>query len=109
MGAGGFFGAILILAGVLIAALCGLCTLLDRRRRDLALVWVGWLRARRASGGPQNYGGGAMIPLALLLGGVPTVFGLLMIWAGIVQADPLQLPAAGQGALPPPVKPETFE
>ena len=54
---------------VLIAALCGLCTLLV----------VGVSVSAPDSGGPQNYGGGAMIPLALLLGGVPTVFGCLMI------------------------------
>jgi hypothetical protein len=93
MGAGGFFGAILILAGVLIAALCGLCTLLV----------VGVSVSAPDSGGPQNYGGGAMIPLALLLGGVPTVVGCLMIWAGIALIRSSRKPA------PPPVKPETFE
>ena len=91
MGAGKFFGALLIVCGVLLALLCGLCT----------LAVIGVSVAAPASSGSQNYGGGAMIPLALLLGGVPTVFGCLMIWGGIVlvRAKPA----------PPPVKPETFE
>jgi hypothetical protein len=93
MGAGGFFGALLILCGVLIAALCGLCT----------LVVIGVSVSAPASGGPQNYGGGAMIPIALLLGGAPTVFGCLMIWAGIA------LIRASRKSAPPPVKPETFD
>jgi hypothetical protein len=90
MGAGGFFGALLIISGVLIAALCGLCT----------LVVIG--TSVSIPHDPQGYGGGGMIPIALLLGGVPTVFGGLMIWAGIV------LVRAGRKAAPP-VKPETFE
>jgi hypothetical protein len=94
MGAGGFFGALLIIGGALVAALCGLCTLLT----------IGVSLDAPATNGPQNYGGGAMIPIALLLGGVPTVFGCLMIWAGIVlirnSRKAAQLPA---------VKPETFE
>lgn len=91
MGAGGFFGALLILGGVLVAALCGLCT----------LVVIGV--SVSAPSDPQGYGGGAMIPIALLLGGVPTVFGCLMIWAGIV------LIRNSRKAAQPPVKPETFE
>ncbi len=92
MGAGGFFGAILILGGVLIAALCGLCT----------LVVIGVSVSAPASNGPQNYGGGAMIPVALLIGGVPFVFGCLMIWAGIV------LIRSSRKTAQPPVPPETF-
>ena len=62
-----FFGALLIVGGALIAALCGLCTLL--------FVGVG------VSGG--SGGGSGLVELALILGGVPTVFGGLMIWGGI--------------------------
>ena len=72
MGAGQFFGGLLIICGMLMALLCGLCT----------LVVIGLSLATPASQGPQNYGGGAMIPVALLLGGLPTAFGALMIWAG---------------------------
>jgi hypothetical protein len=92
MGAGGFFGALLILGGVLVAALCGLCT----------LVVIGVSVSAPSGNGPQDYGGGAMIPIALLLGGVPTVFGCLMIWAGIA------LIRSSRKAAQPPVKPETF-
>jgi hypothetical protein len=89
--AGKFFGVLLIAGGVLIAFLCGLCT----------LAVIGVSVSAPSESGSQNYGGGSMIPLALLLGGVPTVFGCLMIWGGIVlvRAKPA----------PPPVKPETFE
>jgi hypothetical protein len=73
MGAGQFFGVLLIAAGVLIAALCGLCT----------IAVIGVSVASPATSGGQNYGGGAMIPIAMLLGGVPTIFGCLMVWAGI--------------------------
>ena len=93
MGAGQFFGALLIIAGVLLALLCGLCT----------LAVIGVSVSAPASSGAQNYGGGAMIPVALLMGGVPTVFGCLMVWAGIV------LVRSGRKPAPTPVKPETFE
>jgi hypothetical protein len=72
MSAGQFVGALLIVAGGLIAALCGLCT----------AVVIG-TSVSLPSGG-QGYGGGGMIGVALLLGGVPTLFGCLMIWGGIV-------------------------
>jgi hypothetical protein len=91
MGAGQFFGALLLIGGVLIAALCGLCT----------LVIIG-TSVSMPSGAGQGYGGGGMIPIALLLGGVPTVFGGLMVWAGIYLIR--QRPK-----VPPPVNPETFE
>jgi hypothetical protein len=90
---GQFFGALLIIAGVLLALLCGLCT----------LAVIGVSVSAPASSGSQNYGGGAMIPLALLLGGVPTIFGCLMVWAGIV------LFRSGRKSAQAPVKPETFE
>ncbi|HZZ87255.1 MAG TPA: hypothetical protein VFE13_02880 [Caulobacteraceae bacterium] len=92
MSAGGFFGGLLIVAGALLALLCGLCTLLV----------IGVSVEAPATSGGQNYGGGAMIPVALLLGGVPTVFGGLMIWAGIM------LMRSGRKR-PEPAKPETFE
>ncbi len=73
MGAGQFFGVLLIAGGALLATLCGLCT----------LVVIGVSVATPAGNGPQDYGGGGMIPVALILGGVPTIFGGLMIWGGI--------------------------
>lgn len=73
MTGGQFFGGLLIVAGVLVAALCGLCT----------LVVIGVSVEAPANNGPQNYGGGVMIPVALIFGGVPTIFGGLMIWAGV--------------------------
>jgi hypothetical protein len=90
MGAAQFFGGLLIIAGALLAALCGLCT----------LIVIGVSVEAPATSGGQNYGGGAMIPVALLLGGVPTVFGGLMIWAGIM------LIRSGRKKAPPP---GTFE
>ena len=90
MGAGQFFGALLIVGGVLIALLCGLCT---------AVVIA--TSFSMPGGGPQNYGGGSMTGIALLPGGVPTLFGCLMIWGGIVLVR--------SGRKPPlPVNPETF-
>lgn len=73
MGAGQFFGGLLILFGVLVALLCGLCT----------VAVIGVSLAAPATHGPQNYGGGVMIPIALLIGGLPAAFGGLMIWAGV--------------------------
>ena len=58
-----FFGVMLIVVGLLLAALCGLCTL---------VVAGGSLSTPRD---PQGYGGGGMVGIALLLGGVPTLFG----------------------------------
>jgi hypothetical protein len=91
MGVGGFFGALLILGGVLIALFCGLCT--------LAVIGT----SVSAPSDPQGYGGGGMIGIALLLGGVPTVFGLLMVWAGIVL-----IRNSRKTPPPPPVNPDTF-
>ena len=91
MSAGKFFGVLLIIGGVLVALLCGLCT----------LVVIGVSVSAPNESGSQNYGGGSMIPIALLLGGVPTLFGCLMIWGGVVlvRAKPAS----------PPVEPKTFE
>jgi hypothetical protein len=91
MSAGGFFGALLVIAGVLLALLCGLCT----------LAVIGATVSAQALGGP--HGGGAAIPLALLIGGVPTVFGCLMVWAGIV------LIRSSLKSAQPPVKPEDVQ
>lgn len=90
MGVGKFFGALLVVGGALIAVLCGLCT----------VVVIGVSVSMPHD--QQGYGGGGMVPVALLLGGVPTAFGCLAIWAGIVllRAKPSSAP---------PVKPETFE
>jgi hypothetical protein len=90
MGASGFFGALLVLGGVLVAALCGLCT----------LVVIGTSVSMPHD--QQGYGGGGMIPIALLLGGVPTMFGCLMIWAGIVLIRSSRKP-------PAPIEPKTFD
>jgi hypothetical protein len=90
MSAGQFFGVLLIAAGVLVAGLCGLCT----------IAIIGVSVSTPSGTGPQDYGGGGMIPVALMLGGIPTVFGCLMIWAGIV------LLRAGRK---PPSPPKTFD
>ena len=67
-----FFGVMLIVVGLLLAALCGLCT----------LVVAGTSLAAQSD--PQGYGGGGMVGIALLLGGVPTLLGLGMIFAGVM-------------------------
>lgn len=84
-----FFGVMLIVLGLLLAALCGLCTL---------VVAGGSLSMARD---PQGYGGGGMVGIALLIGGVPTAFGLLMIFAGFTLLR--------SARKPPPVPPKTFE
>ena len=66
-----FFGVMLIIGGVLIALLCGLCT----------LVVIGI--SLSAPRDPQGYGGGGMVGVALIIGGIPTVVGGLLVWAGI--------------------------
>jgi hypothetical protein len=73
VGAGQFFGGLLIICGVLMAVLCGLCT----------LAVIGVSLATPATHEAQNYGGGVMIPVALLFGGLPAAFGGLMVWAGV--------------------------
>jgi hypothetical protein len=73
VGAGRFFGGLLVICGVLMALLCGLCT----------LAVIGVSLATPATHDAQNYGGGVMIPVALLFGGLPAAFGGLMIWAGV--------------------------
>ena len=74
MGAGKFFGGLLIICGVLLALLCGLCT----------LAVIGVSLATPPTHDAQNYGGGAMIPVALVFGGLPAAFGALMVWAGVL-------------------------
>ena len=88
MTAGQFFGALLIVGGVLIAALCGLCT----------VVVIGASVSMPRD--PQGYGGGGMIPVALIFGGVPMIFGGLMIWAGVALVRSGRKPAQ---------PPKTFE
>jgi ABC-type Mn2+/Zn2+ transport system permease subunit len=66
-----FFGVMLIIVGILIALLCGLCT----------LVVIG--TSLSMPGDQQGYGGGGMIGVALIIGGIPTVVGGLLVWAGI--------------------------
>jgi hypothetical protein len=84
-----FFGVMLIVVGLLLAALCGLCTL---------VVAGGSLSMPSDS---QGYGGGGMVGIALLLGGVPTLLGLGMIFAGV-----MLLRSARK---PPPEVTKTFE
>jgi len=84
--AAGFLGALMILGGVLIAALCGLCT----------LVMIG---TGLSSGGRGQSG---IIVLALVIGGIPTAFGGILIWGGIMVARNAQRPA-------PKVKLDTFD
>ncbi|HEY2710306.1 MAG TPA: hypothetical protein VGI95_19875 [Caulobacteraceae bacterium] len=73
MGPGAFFGGLLIVVGALIAGLCGLCT--------FTVMYVSVMSP--PGSGSTAYGGGAMIPLALLFGGIPTVIGGLIVWLGI--------------------------
>ncbi len=84
-----FFGVMLIVVGLLLAALCGLCTLV------VAGVSLS------AAPDQQGYGGGGMVGIALLLGGVPTLLGLGMIFAGV-----MLLRSARK---PPPEVTKTFE
>jgi hypothetical protein len=91
MNAGQFFGVLLIAAGALVAGLCGLCT----------IAIIGVSVSTPGGSGPQSYGGGGMIPVALLIGGIPTLFGCLMVWAGIVLFR--------SGRKPPAVSPKTFD
>jgi hypothetical protein len=86
---GQFVGVLLIAAGALIAVLCGACT---------AFVIVAGY-SPTGSGNPDE---GGMTGLALVLGGVPTLFGCLMIWSGVV------LLRSGRNK-PPPVEPDTFD
>ena len=72
MGAAQFFGILLIVGGVLLAVLCGLCT--------LTVIGVSFA----SPGTLQAHNGGAMIPIALVFSSVPMAFGALMIWAGVV-------------------------
>jgi hypothetical protein len=65
-----FFGVMLIIVGVLMAALCGLCT----------LVIIGVSLA--GPGDPHGYDRG-MVGVALVIGGIPAVVGGLLVWAGI--------------------------
>jgi hypothetical protein len=87
---GQFVGVMLIVLGVLMAALCGLCT-----------VFVS-LASLDMPRDPQGYGGGGMVGIALILGGVPALFGLVMVWAGIAVLR-------GSRKQAPPAKSETFE
>jgi hypothetical protein len=66
-----FFGVMLIIGGVLMAALCGLCT----------LVVIGI--SLSTPGDSEGFGGGGMLGVALIIGGIPTVVGGLLVWAGI--------------------------
>lgn len=65
-----FFGGLLIAVGVLIAALCGLCTM---------VFMVGSVIDR---GGGELFAGGDVFILALVIGGLPTGIGALIAWGG---------------------------
>ncbi|MFI4936088.1 MAG: hypothetical protein ACHP7N_15855 [Caulobacterales bacterium] len=64
-----FWGGMLIAVGGLIGGLCGLCT--------FGFVGFGvWGLFNRA---PETL---AMIPTALIIGGIPTAFGAILVWLG---------------------------
>jgi ABC-type branched-subunit amino acid transport system permease subunit len=83
-----FLGVLLIAVGALMAGLCGLCT--------LAIVGSTLLQS---NGQAESL---AYLPIVLLLGGAPTVFGLLAIWAGVVLVRVKRAPPAE-------VDPKTFD
>jgi hypothetical protein len=83
-----FFGALLIVGGGLIALLCGLCT----------LVVIG----SSLSSNSGEFSGGGMVGVALIVGGVPTVFGGLIIWGGVAMVR-------GPRRRDPKVKLDTFD
>jgi hypothetical protein len=79
-----FLGALLLGAGALIAVVCGMCT----------LSFLG-----------PDFGSGHGGPdfIVLLIGGVPTAFGCLMMASGFV------LIRFGGKPRPPPTKPSDFD
>jgi len=83
-----FFGVLLIAVGALMAVLCGLCT----------LVIIG-TSAMQSNGQAESM---SYMPFVLLIGGVPTVFGALCIWGGIVLVRIKPTPRAR-------VDPKTFD
>jgi alkylhydroperoxidase/carboxymuconolactone decarboxylase family protein YurZ len=65
-----FFGVMLIVVGLLMALLCGLCT----------LVIVGISLSNTVSVQAASNG---MIGVAVVIGGIPAVMGGLLVWAGV--------------------------
>jgi hypothetical protein len=84
-----FFGGLLIAAGALVAALCGLCTLV-------------FIIGGSLSSNSSEFGGDGMVVVALIVGGVPTVLGGLMIWGGVAIVR-------GRRRRDPKVRPDTFD
>lgn len=67
-----FWSWLLIMVGGLVTALCGTCTAF--------YVVAGIVDASHP--GPENYGG-AVLVAALVLGGLPTLVGALLLWWGL--------------------------
>ena len=59
-----FFSGLLVVVGVLMAGLAGLCT----------MAFLGF---------PGGGGDKGLVPLVLVFGGPPIVIGLAMVWAGV--------------------------
>ncbi len=67
-----FFGWLLMVVGALVTLLCGGCTV---------VVWV--IAFSGGLGGPGQLGAILnMIAISLVIGGVPTLIGMVLIWAG---------------------------
>lgn len=85
---GRFVGAGFIAAGIVIVALCGSCT----------AYWVGGFSWSIVTRSYESGLAAIFIPIALVIGGVPTVFGALMMREGLRRrAAPKPPPSA-----PPP-------
>lgn len=67
-----FWSGLLIVVGGLMTALCGTCTAF--------YVVAGIVDASHP--GPENYGGVVLVA-ALILGGLPTLVGVLLLWWGL--------------------------
>ena len=78
-----FIGGALMAVGGLVAALCGLCTLV--------------FAVTSLTSGSGEFAGPGMLVLVLPIGGIPTVLGALVAWAGWRIFRPK-----------PPLKPETL-
>jgi hypothetical protein len=81
----GFVGGMMVVIGVLMVTLCGLCT---------AVFAIGALvdLAQRRSGG-ELFSGGSLLQAALMLGLPPIAVGALLVWGGLRvrrQAPPVE-------------------
>lgn len=87
----GFFGALLIAVGALMAGLCGLCTL---------VVAIGGLVTGGNGGGDEIFSGGDTVILALVIGGVPTAIGVGLFFIGNALWRQAKAPTAAGGDAP---------